>query len=96
LTQTPTWPHTPKRQVLVPGKTALGTGPVSKSYLTWNLQRHRVSIERIRRDGCSTLESGGSDTGLSRRGSARRLAGRERHRLALGEQSVQAGRTAGR
>ena len=46
--------------------------------------------------GCSTLESGGSDTGLSRRGSARRLAGRERHRLALGEQSVQAGRTAGR
>jgi hypothetical protein len=46
-----TWPHTPNRQVLVPGKAALGAGPVSKSYLTWNLQRHRVSIERIRRDG---------------------------------------------
>lgn len=46
-----TWPHTPNRQVLAPGKTALGTGPVSKSYLTWNLQLHRVSIERIRRDG---------------------------------------------
>ena len=24
--------------------------PVSKSYLNWNLQRHGVSIERIRRD----------------------------------------------
>jgi hypothetical protein len=35
--------------VLISGKTALGTGPVSKSYLNWNLQRHGVSIERIRR-----------------------------------------------
>ena len=35
-------------------------------------------------------------SGLSRRGSARRLAGRERRRLALCEQSVQARRTAGR
>ena len=45
-----TWPRTPNRHVLISGKTALGTGPVSRSYLTWNLQRHGVSIERIRRD----------------------------------------------
>ena len=45
-----TWPHTPNRHVLISGKTALGTGPVSRSYLNWNLQRHGVSIERIRRD----------------------------------------------
>jgi integrase len=45
-----TWPRTPNRHVLISGKTALGSGPVSRSYLTWNLQRHGVSIERIRRD----------------------------------------------
>ena len=45
-----TWPHTPNRHVLISGNTALGTGPVSRSYRNWNLQRHDVSIERIRRD----------------------------------------------
>ena len=45
-----TWPHTPNRHVLISEKTALATGPVSRSYLNWNLQRHGVSIERIRRD----------------------------------------------
>jgi integrase len=45
-----TWPHTPNRHVLISVKTALGTGPVSRGYLNWNLQRHGVSIERIRRD----------------------------------------------
>jgi hypothetical protein len=45
-----TWPHTPNRHVLISGKTALGTGPATRSYLNWNLQRHGVSIERIRRD----------------------------------------------
>lgn len=45
-----TWPHTPNRHVLISEKTALDTGPVSKNYLNWNLQRHGMSIERIRRD----------------------------------------------
>lgn len=45
-----TWPHTPSRHVLISEKTALGTGPVTRSYLNWNRQRHGVSIERIRRD----------------------------------------------
>ena len=45
-----TWPRTPNRHVLISGRTALGSGPVSRSYLAWNLQRHGVSIERIRRD----------------------------------------------
>ncbi len=45
-----TWPHTPNRHVLISGKTALGSGHVTRSYLNWNLQRHGVSIERIRRD----------------------------------------------
>lgn len=35
---------------MISAKTALGGKPVSKSYLNWNLQRHGVSIERIRRD----------------------------------------------
>jgi len=35
---------------LISGRTALGSGLVSRSFLTWNLQRHGVSIERIRRD----------------------------------------------
>jgi len=45
-----TWPHTPNRHLPISGKTALGSGPITRSYLTWNLQRHDVSIERIRRD----------------------------------------------
>ena len=45
-----TWPHTPNRHILISEKTALGSGPVTRSFLNWNLQRHGVSIERIRRD----------------------------------------------
>lgn len=45
-----TWPRTPNRHVLISAKTAPGSGPVTRSYLNWNLQRHGVSIERIRRD----------------------------------------------
>lgn len=45
-----TWPRTPNRHVLISEKTALGSGPVTRGYLIWNLQRHGVSIERIRRD----------------------------------------------
>ena len=45
-----TWPRTPNRHVLISERTALGGGPVSRGYLSWNLQRHGVSIERIRRD----------------------------------------------
>jgi hypothetical protein len=45
-----TWPHTPNQHVLISEKTALGDEPASRSYLNWNLQRHGVSIERIRRD----------------------------------------------
>jgi integrase len=39
------WPRTPNRHLLISGKTALGSGPVSRGYLNWNLQRHGVSIE---------------------------------------------------
>ena len=45
-----TWPHTPNQHVLLSGQTAHGTGPVSWRYLDWNLHRHGISIERIRRD----------------------------------------------
>jgi hypothetical protein len=45
-----TWPRTPNRHVLISGKTALESGPVSRGFLNWNLQRHGVSIERVRRD----------------------------------------------
>jgi hypothetical protein len=45
-----TWPHTPNRHVLISEKTALCDGPVTRGYLSWNLQPHGVSIERIRRD----------------------------------------------
>src|SRR5713101_4308328 len=44
------WPRTPNRHVLISGKTALGTEPVSKSYINCQLRRHGVSVERIRRD----------------------------------------------
>jgi len=44
------WPRTLNRHILVSERTALGSGPVSRSYLHWNLQRHGVSIERIRCD----------------------------------------------
>jgi integrase len=45
-----TWPHTPNTDVLIWEQAALGDGPVTRSYLNWNLQRHGVSVERIRRD----------------------------------------------
>ena len=45
-----TWPRTPNRHVLISERTALGSGPVSRGFLAWNLQRHGVNIERIRRD----------------------------------------------
>jgi integrase len=44
------WPRTPNRHVLISGKTALGTEPVTSSYLNWQLRRHGISVERIRRD----------------------------------------------
>lgn len=44
------WPHTPNRHVLISGQTAHGTGPVSRRYADWNLRRHGIGIERIRRD----------------------------------------------
>ena len=44
------WPRTPNRHVLISEKTALGTEPVTSSYLHWQLRRHGISIERIRRD----------------------------------------------
>jgi hypothetical protein len=45
-----TWPHTPNRHVLISERTALGTEPISKGYLTGHLQRHGVNLERIRGD----------------------------------------------
>src|SRR5438067_2364665 len=39
----------PSRHVLISERTALGSGPVSRSFLDWNRQRHGTSIERIRR-----------------------------------------------
>jgi integrase len=44
------WPRTPNRHVLISEKTALGTEPVTSSYLNWQLRRHGVNVERIRRD----------------------------------------------
>jgi len=45
-----TWPRTPNRHILISERTALASGPVTRGYLSWNLQRRGVSIERIRRD----------------------------------------------
>ncbi len=47
-----TWPDTASRHVLITRKSALGTGPVSASYLAGYLgRRHRgISLEHIRRD----------------------------------------------
>jgi hypothetical protein len=44
------WPHTPNRHVLIAGRTALGTGPVSEVYLRFDLGQHGFSIDRIRGD----------------------------------------------
>ena len=47
-----TWPDTANRHVLITRKSALGTGPVSASYLADYLGRHQrgISLEHIRRD----------------------------------------------
>ena len=47
-----TWPATANRHVLITRKSALGTGPVSASYLADYLGRHQrgISLEHIRRD----------------------------------------------
>jgi len=47
-----TWPDTTNRHVLITRKSALGTGPVSASYLADYLGRHQrgISLEHIRRD----------------------------------------------
>ena len=47
-----TWPDTASRHVLITRKSALGTGPVSASYLADYLGRHQrgISPEHIRRD----------------------------------------------
>ena len=46
------WPDTANRHVLITRKSALGTGPVSASYLADYLGRHQrgISLEHIRRD----------------------------------------------
>jgi hypothetical protein len=47
-----TWPGTANRHVLITRKSALGTGPVSASYLADYLGRDQrgISLEHIRRD----------------------------------------------
>jgi integrase len=45
-----TWPTTPNRHVLISTKTALGTGPVGKPFIRFNLGRNGFSIDRIRAD----------------------------------------------
>jgi len=47
-----TWPDTANRHVLLSRKSALGTGPVSASYLADYFGRHQrgISLEHIRRD----------------------------------------------
>ena len=47
-----TWPGTASRHVLITRQSALGTGPVSASYLAGYLGRHQrgISLEHIRRD----------------------------------------------
>jgi integrase len=44
------WPHTPNRHVLIAGRTALGTGPVSHVYLHSHLGPHGFTIDRLRAD----------------------------------------------
>jgi hypothetical protein len=44
------WPHSPNRHVLISPRTALGTGPVSRTYLHRHLLGDEVDLERIRRD----------------------------------------------
>jgi integrase len=45
-----TWPHTPNRHVLIAGRTALGTGPISEVHLRSHLGQHGFTIDRIRAD----------------------------------------------
>jgi integrase len=44
------WPHTPNRHVLVSGRTALGTVPVTADYLKCQLADRGIHLERIRAD----------------------------------------------
>lgn len=44
------WPHTPNRHVLISPRTALGTGPVSRTYLHRHLLGDGVDLEQIRGD----------------------------------------------
>jgi len=44
------WPHTPNRHVLISPRTALGTGPVSRTYLHRHLLGDTVDLEQIRSD----------------------------------------------
>ena len=69
----------PNRHVLISEKTAVGAGPVTRDHLNLNLQRHGVSIERIRRAaGCSSEAlTGRADLlHLARRGRRPRAGGR--------------------
>lgn len=44
------WPHTPNRHVLISERTALGSGPISPSYLHQHLLRRGIHLDRIRAD----------------------------------------------
>jgi integrase len=45
-----TWPNTPNRHVIISAKTALGTGPVGKPFIRFQLGRNGFSLDRIRAD----------------------------------------------
>lgn len=45
-----TWPHTPNRHVLISARTALGFGPVGRTYLTSHLLPPDVDLDHIRGD----------------------------------------------
>jgi len=45
-----TWPHSPNRHILLAGRTALGTRPVSHIYLQTEMRKLGVGVDRIRAD----------------------------------------------
>lgn len=45
-----TWSNTPNRHVILSAKTALGTGPVGKPFIRFQLGRNGFSVDRIRAD----------------------------------------------
>lgn len=45
-----TWPHSPNRYVLICGRTALGTKPVTHPYIHSRMRALSVGVDRIRRD----------------------------------------------